>query len=67
VAQDAYDWLDGRIALSAPSGAWELFVGGTNLTDEPVIANGVTSVPNNSQIVTYKPPRQWYAGVRVAF
>lgn len=67
VAQDAYDWLDGRIALAAPSGDWEVFVGGTNLTDEPVIANGVTSVPNNSQIVTYKPPRQWYAGVRVMF
>ncbi len=67
VAQDSYDWLDGRIALTAPSGDWEVFVGGTNLTNEPVIANGVTSVPNNSQIVTYKPPRQWYAGVRVMF
>ena len=67
VAQDAYDWLDGRLGLAAPDGAWEVFVGGTNMTDEPVIANGVTSVPNNSQIVTYKPPRQWYAGIRVSF
>jgi outer membrane receptor protein involved in Fe transport len=67
VAQDAYDSVDARAALAAFDKGWEIFLGGTNLTNEAVIANGVTSVPNNSQIVTYKPPRQWYAGVRVNF
>jgi iron complex outermembrane receptor protein len=67
VAQDAYDTLDARIALSSFDKAWEIFLGGTNITNEAVIANGVTSVPNNSQIVSYKPPHQWYAGVRVNF
>jgi iron complex outermembrane receptor protein len=67
VAQDAYSTLDARISLAAFDKGWDLFVGGTNITNEAVIANGVTSVPNNSQVVTYKPPRQWYAGVRVNF
>lgn len=67
VAQDSYDWLDARIAFKPIDGAWELFVGGSNLTNEAVIANGVHSIPNNSQMVTYKPPRQWSAGVRLEF
>jgi iron complex outermembrane receptor protein len=67
VAQDAYDMLDARVALAGFDKGWEIFVGGANLTNEAVIANGVTSVPKNSQIVSYKPPRQWYAGVRVKF
>ena len=66
VAQDAYDSFDARIALKN-SGGWELFVSGSNLTDEAIVANGVHSVPNNSQMVTYKPPRQWAAGVRMEF
>jgi len=67
VAQSAYDWVDARLAYRPVSGAWEVFLAGSNLTNEPVVANGVHSVPNNSQMVTYKPPRQWYAGVRVNF
>lgn len=67
VSQDTYDWFDARVAFKPGDGAWEVFVAGTNLGDEPVIANGVHSVPNNSQMVTYKPPRQWAAGVRVNF
>lgn len=67
VGQDSYDWIDARIALKPTSGSWELFVSGSNLSDEAVVANGVHSVPNNSQMVTYKPPRQWAAGVRMEF
>jgi iron complex outermembrane receptor protein len=67
VAQDSYDLVDARIALKPKSGAWELFVSGSNLTNEPIVANGVHSAPNNSQMVTYKPPRQWAAGVRLTF
>jgi len=67
VGQDAYDAFDGRIALKPASGGWELFVSGSNLTDEAIVANGVHSAPNNSQMVTYKPPRQWAAGIRMEF
>jgi iron complex outermembrane receptor protein len=67
VAQKPYDLIDARLALKPKSGDWELFVSGSNLTNEAVVANGVHSAPNNSQIVTYKPPRQWAAGLRVQF
>ncbi len=67
VAQDAYDLVDARVALKPRSGGWELFVSGSNLTNEAVVANGVHSAPNNSQMVTYKPPRQWAAGIRMEF
>ena len=67
IAQDAYDTFDARITYTTASGAADIFVGGTNLSDEPIVANGVNSPQNGSQIVTYKPPRQYYAGVRVNF
>lgn len=67
VGQGSYDWLDARIALKPTDSDWELFVGGSNLGNEAVVANGVHSLPNNSQMVTYKPPRQWAAGVRLEF
>jgi iron complex outermembrane receptor protein len=67
VSQAPYDSFDARIAWSPVSGAWELFAQGINLTDEAIVANGVTSPANNSQIVTYKPPRQYSVGVRVNF
>ena len=67
IAQEAYTSLDARITLKLNDGDSDVFVGGSNLTNEAVVANGVNSVQNSSQLVTYKPPRQWYAGVRVNF
>jgi len=67
VGQDNYSTVDARIAWTAPDSRWDLSIGGTNLTNEAVVANGVNATANNSRIVTYKPPRQWYAGVRVNF
>jgi hypothetical protein len=49
------------------NGRTEFFVQGTNLTNEAIVANGVTSGPNGSQIVSYKPPRQWLLGVHFRF
>ena len=66
-AQPAYGALDARVAVTPRAGRFEVFLQGTNLTNEAIIANGVTSGPNGSQIVTYKPPRQWTSGVRVRF
>jgi iron complex outermembrane receptor protein len=67
VGQDAYNTVDARMAWGSSDDKWELSLGGTNLTNEAVVANGVNATANNSRIVTYKPPRQWYAGVRVNF
>ncbi len=66
-AQPAYHTIDARAAVTPRSGKIELFVQGVNLTNEAIVANGVTSGPNGSQIVTYKPPRQWTSGIRVTF
>ncbi len=66
-AQPDYDTFDARVAVTPRSGKLELFVQGTNLTNQAIVANGVTSAPNGSQIVTYKPPRQWTSGIRFRF
>ncbi len=66
-AQPAYHTVDARVAVTPRSGRLELFVQGINLTNEAIVANGVTSGPNGSQVVTYKPPRQWTSGLRVKF
>jgi iron complex outermembrane receptor protein len=66
-AQPAYSQIDMRAGVTPRTGRIELFVHGTNLSNEAVVANGVTSGPNGSQIVTYKPPRQWLSGLRFKF
>jgi iron complex outermembrane receptor protein len=66
-AQPAYGTIDFRTAVIPRASHVEIFVQGTNLTNEAVIANGVTSGPNGSQVVTYRPPRQWSAGLLVRF
>jgi iron complex outermembrane receptor protein len=66
-AQPSYSLVDARVSFTPRAGRTELFVQGTNLTDEAIVANGVTSGPNGSQIVTYKPPRMWVVGVHFRF
>jgi iron complex outermembrane receptor protein len=66
-AQPAYHLFDTRVAFTPRAGRTEFFVQGTNLTNESIVANGVTSGPNGSQIVSYKPPRQWVLGVHFRF
>ncbi len=56
-----------RAGVTPRSGKIELFVHGTNLSNEAIVGNGVTSGPNGSQLVTYKPPRQWLSGLRFRF
>ena len=48
-------------------GKTEIFLQGINLTNEAIVANGVTAVTNGNQVVTYKPPRQWVGGLRFRF
>ena len=66
-SQPSYSLFDARVSFTPRAGRTEIFVQGTNLTDEAIVANGVTSGPNGSQIVTYKPPRQWVVGVHFRF
>ena len=66
-SQPSYNLFDARVAFTPRAGRTEIFVQGTNLTDEAIVANGVTSGPNGSQIVTFKPPRMWVAGVHFRF
>jgi outer membrane receptor protein involved in Fe transport len=46
-------------------GRWELGVGGTNVTDERYIVNGVVQPANGINYGTYNPPAQWYARLRI--
>ena len=65
--QPAYGLVDARVGFTPRAGRTEIFVQGTNLTNEAIVANGVTSGPNGSQIVSYKPPRQWVVGAHFRF
>ena len=66
-SQPAYHLVNLRAGVMPRNGRTEFFVQGTNLTNEAIVANGVTSGPNGSQIVSYKPPRQWVVGVHFRF
>jgi iron complex outermembrane receptor protein len=66
-SQPSYGQIDLRAGFTPRAGRVEVFVQGTNLSNEAIVANGVTSGPNGSQMVTYKPPRQWVSGLRFRF
>jgi iron complex outermembrane receptor protein len=53
------------MTYEAPSGNWEVVVGGTNLTDERFIVTGVNQ--GGIQIIygSYNRPREWFATLRI--
>jgi iron complex outermembrane receptor protein len=67
IAQGRYLLLNARLAYAPDSEAWEVFVSGTNLTNRAVVGSGVYGPANGSSIVSYRPPRMGYAGVRFNF
>jgi iron complex outermembrane recepter protein len=67
VSQKRYLSLNVRLAYSPPSESWEAYFSITNLTDTAVVASSVASPANGNQIVSYKPPRMFYGGVRFMF
>jgi iron complex outermembrane recepter protein len=67
VKQPGYIWLNARIGYAPVDQSWEAFVAGTNLTDEAVIATSVAARATGSQVVSYKPPRMFYGGLRFVF
>ena len=63
--QEAYGLLGASMTYEAASRAWQLTVGGTNLTDETYIVSGETSSEYTRAFVSR--PREWYASVKFSF
>jgi iron complex outermembrane recepter protein len=67
VSQGAYFMFDARLAYASEDGHWEIFAAAKNLTDRAVVGSGVAARANGSYVVSYRPPRMLYAGVRFDF
>ncbi|HKU42924.1 MAG TPA: TonB-dependent receptor [Polyangiales bacterium] len=67
VEQEPFAMLHARLTYAPESAKWELFAAVTNITQQAVIASGVASPANGSQIVSYRPPRMFYGGARFIF
>ena len=65
LARDPTHMLNASMTYEAPSGNWEVVVGGTNLTDERFIVTGVNQ--GGIQIIygSYNRPREWFATLRI--
>ncbi|HTU57821.1 MAG TPA: TonB-dependent receptor, partial [Polyangiales bacterium] len=62
VKQKPFVLLNARITYAPERADWELFAAVTNLTERAVIGSGVASPANGNQIVSYRPPRMFFAG-----
>jgi iron complex outermembrane receptor protein len=67
VKQKPFELLNARISYAPEEASWELFAAATNLTQRAAIGSGVASPANGSHVVSYKPPRMFYAGARFNF
>jgi iron complex outermembrane receptor protein len=67
VKQEPFALIGARLSYAPQNAGWELYASATNLTQRAVIGSGVASPANGSQIVSYKPPRMFYAGARFNF
>jgi iron complex outermembrane recepter protein len=67
VKQKAFGLFNARVTYAPERADWELFAAVTNLTQRAVIGSGVAAPANGNQIVSYRPPRMFYAGARFNF
>jgi iron complex outermembrane receptor protein len=67
IAQGKYAMLNARLAYAPDSERYEVFVSASNLTNQAIVGSGVYGPANGSQIVSYRPPRMFYAGMRFNF
>jgi iron complex outermembrane recepter protein len=67
VEQDPYALLHARLTYTPRNATWELYAAMTNITQEAVIGSGVAAPANGSYIVSYRPPRMFFAGARFNF
>ena len=59
--------LDASIHYISPSGAYDLAIGGTNLTDDRYPTAGSPNYGAGEVGAYYNAPREWYATIRVKF
>ena len=57
--------INASVTFTGSSGAWDLVIGGTNLSDDRYITTGQDQSAGGVIFGTYNPPRQWFAAVRV--
>ncbi len=57
--------INASVTFTGSSGAWDVVVGGTNLSDDRYITTGQDQSAGGVIFGTYNPPRQWFATVRV--
>jgi iron complex outermembrane receptor protein len=57
--------LGASIHYSAPSDAYEIILGGTNLTNDRWLSTGSINLAAGEKVGTYNPPSQWYLTARV--
>jgi iron complex outermembrane recepter protein len=57
--------LGASIHYLAPSDAYEIILGGTNLTNDRWLSTGSINLAAGEKVGTYNPPSQWYLTARV--
>lgn len=61
------DILNASVTYRAPSGHWDLQVGGSNLLDERYLVTGQAQVAGGVTYGTYSRPPEWFATLRLRY
>ncbi|MCW6536660.1 TonB-dependent receptor [Sphingomonas lycopersici] len=59
--------INASVTYKAPSGNWDVTLGGTNLTDKRLIVTGQAQLAGGPIFGTYNRPAEWYARLGVKF
>lgn len=59
--------VNASATYKAPSGNWDLTVGGTNLTSKRLLITGQAQLAGGQIYGTYNRPAEWYARLGVKF
>jgi iron complex outermembrane receptor protein len=65
--QDAYGVLNAALTYVTPGAQWQVSLGGTNLTDEAYMVNGVANPGTGFFQAAVSRPREWYLSLRYGF
>ena len=63
----ATNMINASVAYKAPSGNWDLTIGGTNLTNQRYLITGQSNLAAGIVSGTYNRPAEWYARLGVKF
>ncbi|MBL8552503.1 MAG: TonB-dependent receptor [Hyphomonadaceae bacterium] len=64
-SRPALNMINVSATYRSPDERWEIGIGGTNVTDERYVVNGVIQPANGINYGTYNPPAQWFARLRI--